>query len=275
MAKLIIGCGYLGKRVAELWHKQGQHVLATTRSPEHAAAFRLQGWEPIVCDVLDRASLQALPRAETVLYCVGFDRTAAASMREVYVDGLRNVLEVMPPPGRFIHVSSTSVYAQCEGEEVDENSPTEPEGESGRIVLEAESLVHAKMPQAVILRFAGIYGPGRWMRRRSIESGEPIDADPDRWLNLIHVADGASAVLAAEALAQPGAVYNVSDGHPVRLRDFYTTMAERLQAPAPRFAEPVRSVESSQPANRRISNGKMIRELRVDLAFPSYREALD
>ncbi len=31
MDKLIIGCGYLGKRVAALWHAQGQRVFATTR----------------------------------------------------------------------------------------------------------------------------------------------------------------------------------------------------------------------------------------------------
>lgn len=275
MTKLIIGCGYLGKRVAALWHEQGHRVLATTRSQEHAAAFRRQGWEPIVCDVLDRESLRALPHADTVLYCVGFDRTAGVPMRKVYVDGLRNALDALPSPGRFIHVSSTGVYAQCDGEEVDETSPTQPDSESGKIVLEAEQLLHARMPEAVILRFSGIYGPGRWMRQRSIESGEVIDTDPDRWLNLIHVADGASAILAAETLAQPGAVYNISDGHPAKLRDFYHLMAERLHAPAPRFAEPSRADEAGRRVDRRISNGKMMRELQVQLAYPSYREGLN
>ena len=75
---------------------------------------------------IDPASLTQLPAVETVVHCVGFDRSAGKPMRAVYVDGLRNVLSRLPTPRRFLHVSSTSVYGQTDGSVVKEASPTEP-----------------------------------------------------------------------------------------------------------------------------------------------------
>ena len=222
---LIIGCGYLGKRVAALWLAQNRRVYATTRKS-------ITGPEPVVCDVLDPTSLRALPAVDTVLYAIGFDRSAGASMRTVYVDGLANVLANLPTPRRFIYVSSSSVYGQADGGWIDETAPTEPNEDSGRIVLEAETLLRTKLPAAILLRFAGIYGPGRLLRRQTIERGEPIVGDADKWLNLIHVDDGARVILAAEEHAEPGQVYNVCDDHPVRRRWFYATLARVLHAPS-------------------------------------------
>jgi nucleoside-diphosphate-sugar epimerase len=270
MDRLIVGCGYLGRRVAALWLGQGCRVAATTRSAERAAEFRREGIEPVVCDVLDPDSLSGLPRASAVVYCVGLDRAAGRSMREVYVQGLANVLDRLPPPGKFLYVSSTSVYGQGEGEWVEESATPAPREESGQIVLDAEGLLRGRLPGAVVLRFAGIYGPGRLLRRRqAIEAGEPIAGDPDKWLNLIHVEDGAAAVLAADERAPAGAVYNVSDGHPVRRRDFYARLSELLNAPPPRF------VPAPERGNRRIDSRKMREELGVRLKYPSYVEGLE
>src|SRR5439155_10779702 len=109
------------------------------------------------------------------------------SMREVYVGGLGHVLDTLPTPGRFVYVSSTGVYGQTDGTWVDERSETVPTEESGRVVLEAERLLRSKLPAAVVLRFAGIYGPGRLLRRQLLVAGEPLVGDAEKWLNLIHV----------------------------------------------------------------------------------------
>jgi nucleoside-diphosphate-sugar epimerase len=80
-------------------------------------------------------------------------------------------------------------------------------------------------------------------------------------------------VLAAEARAKPGSIYNVSDGHPVRRVDFYARMAEVLGAPPPRFVPP--SPDAMPPhesADRRVSNRRMLEELKVELQFPCYEE---
>jgi len=268
---MIIGCGYLGRRVATLWHAQGRQVFAVTRRPSSESRAT-----PLVCDVLDPSSLRNLPAVDTVLYAIGFDRTSGASMRAVYVDGLANVLAHLPAPKRFIYISSSSVYGQTDGGWVDETSQTVPMEESGRIVLDAERALRARLPEAIVLRFAGIYGPGRLLRRASIEKGEPIVGDADRWLNLIHVEDGAAAILAAEANGEPGATYNVCDDHPVRRRYFYATLARRLGAPEPVFMAPPpgQPIPPHELTHRRINNRRMKAGLHVRLRYPDYDQGL-
>lgn len=272
---LIVGCGYLGRRAAEAWQTQGRQVLAVTRSAARADEFRTVGLEPVVADVTEPNSL-LLPSVQTVLYAVGLDRTSGKSMRDVYVRGLENVLAALPRPERFVYVSSTSVYGQTEEEEVDETSATEPLEESGQIVLEAEAVLRQRLPEAIVLRFTGIYGPGRLLRRQTLLAGEPIVGDADKWLNLIHVEDGVAAVLAAAELGRPGAIYNVSDGQPVRRRDFYRHLAQLLGAPEPWFVAPPPGtpLPPHERANRRVSNARFRDELKVTLRYPDYTTGL-
>jgi nucleoside-diphosphate-sugar epimerase len=261
---LILGCGYLGRVVARRWLAGGHRVIALTRS--RANELRSLGIEPAVGDVTD-PSLR-LPAADVVLSAVGMDRSAGKSMREVYIGGLTNVLNVLPDVRRFVYVSSTSVYGQADGGWVNESSPTEPVEESGRVVLECERVLRERRPDAIVLRFAGIYGPGRVIRRGAVENGEPLAADPGGWLNLIHVEDGASAVVAAADRGESGATYNVADDHPVTRREFYTELAALLGASAPRFAP------AAERTNRQIANGRMRSEFGVELRFPDFRAGL-
>jgi nucleoside-diphosphate-sugar epimerase len=262
--------------VASRWRAQGDRVFATTRRPGRAAELARRGLQPVIADVLGPETLRSLPPADAVLYCVGLGRSAGVPMRTVYVDGLAHVLAALQGPGRFVYVSSTGVYGQTAGEEVDETAATEPADESGRVVLEAERLLRGRRPDAVVLRFAGISGPGRLMRAQSLRAGEPLAGDPDKWLNLIHVEDGVAAVAAAANAATPGAVYNVSDDCPVRRREFFTRLAEVLGAPAPRFLPPDPGAPSPphERANRRIVNRRLREELGLRLQFPSYAEGL-
>jgi len=265
---LIVGCGYLGRRVAARWVAAGRRVAALTRG--NAAALAALGVEPVVGDVLDPDSLRDLPAAATVLYAVGMDRGQGRSMREVYVDGLAHVLGTIPPPARFIYVSSTGVYGQTDGGPIDEASPTEPTEESGKIVLDAERLLRVKVPGAIVLRFAGIYGPDRLLRKQPLLKGETLVGDAEKWLNLIHVEDGAAAVLAAEARGVADETYLVADDEPVRRRDFYTRLAELLGAPPARFEQR----PETGAANRRVLNRKARERLGWVPRFSSYREGL-
>jgi nucleoside-diphosphate-sugar epimerase len=263
---LIFGCGYLGTAVAHVWLAGGKRVAALTRS--RAEELRALGIDPIVGDVTEPASFR-LPAADMVLYAIGLDRSARKSMREVYVGGLANVLDALPAPRRFIYVSSTSVYGQTGGEWVDEDSPTNPAGENGRIVLECDRLLRERLPDAIILRFAGIYGPGRLIKRAAVERGEPLATDPEKTINLIHVEDGARAVVAAAERARPGATYNVADGHPVTRRELYVELASLLGAPPPRFEPRV-----ADRTDRRIGNRRLRSELGLDFLYPDYRAGL-
>lgn len=280
MAKLIVGCGYLGERVAQLWQAAGEQVVAMTRSQQRAAEWRQRGWSPLVADVTVPASLNDLPPVETMLYAVGYDRQATASMREVYVEGLRNVLDALPSAiGRIIYIGSTSVYSQVDGSWVDELSPCEPLTENGRACLEAEETLigHRLGARSIRLRLAGIYGPGRIPRRAALAAGEVIRAASEGYLNLIHVDDAAQIVLAAEnARAPTPGLFTVSDGHPVQRRDYYRCLAQLVNGPEPTFGEPDPDAPVSQRAqsNKRVANARMLEMLQVELKYPSYRQGL-
>jgi nucleoside-diphosphate-sugar epimerase len=272
VAKLVIGCGYLGSRVAALWRAGGHRVRALTRG--RAEQLRGLGIEPVVGDVREPLDLLALGPAETVLYAVAPDRRGGGSAEDVWLGGLGNLVAAVhdwPATPRLIFISSSGVYGQTGGEEVDEGAPTCPADESGRVLERAERwLLREGYPAAVVLRFAGIYGPGRLIRSQLLLKGESVPADPDGWLNLIHVEDGSAAVVAADERGRPGETINVADGSPVRRRDFYARLAELLGAPPPRFVPPA----APDRVNRRLSNRRMIDRLGVVLRYPTYDEGL-
>lgn len=279
MAKLIFGCGYLGLRVARLWRDVGEEVYAVTRSVVRASQLAAEGLRPIVADVRDASSLGELPRAATVLYAIGYDRAAGGTMREVYVGGLQSVLAALPPATeKFLYVSSTGVYAQNDGGWIDETSPCEPTREGGRACLEAEQLLAADPvgQRAIVLRMAGIYGPGRIPNLDALRRGEPIAVPPDGYLNLIHVDDAAAVVLAAERQALAPRLYLVSDGQPVLRREYYQELARLAGAPAPRFVLPSAQapVAARALSDKRVCNERLLRELQVEIRYQSYREGL-
>jgi nucleoside-diphosphate-sugar epimerase len=246
----------------------GKRVIALTRG--NAAALRAEGIEPVTGDVLDPHSLANVPAAGTVLFAVGWDRSSGRGMREVYVTGLSNLLTTLPHAARFIYASSTGVYGQTGGEWVDEASATEPREESGKIVLEAERLLRDQRPDALVLRFAGMYGPNRLLRQKQVTAGEPLVGDADRWLNLIHIDDAATAVVQASTHGKPGETYVIADDEPVTRRDYYNLVAELLGAPAAKYEH---KPEEGQP-NRRVRNGKAKDLLSWRLRYPSFRDGL-
>ena len=260
MPALVIGCGYLGERVACEWLRSHDDVWALTRSTVNAERLASIGLRPVVGDVLDSDSLRKLPRAETVLYAVGFDRTGSASKRSVYVDGLSNVLQqVRASCERFLYVSSTSVYGQDSGELVDESSPTTPTEENGRICCDAEAVVRQLKEDAIILRLAGIYGPGRLLARvEQLRRGERLAGNPEAWLNLIHVDDAARTVLAAETRGVLGATYLVCDDQPLHRREYYAALTEKVSAPRPQFEELAADAPERRRLNKRCVNRRVV-----------------
>jgi nucleoside-diphosphate-sugar epimerase len=268
MRALIVGCGYLGRRVAAIWRAAGVEVTALTRSHENATALSQQGIDPVVGDVLLPQTLQTLPAADVGLYAVGYDRQSAASKHDVYVRGVTSVLEeIGPRVAQLIYISSTSVYGQDAGEWIDETSETHPATEDGRIVLAAEDVVREACPGTVsVLRLSGIYGPGRLLRRvESVRKGEPIAANPDGFLNLIHVEDAAQIVAHLARREGAQSTYLVTDDQPVRRREYYGLLAQLIGA-----AEPVFDFDGKGSGlNKRCSNARLKAELGNLLRFPT------
>ncbi len=282
MTKLIFGCGYLGSRVARQWRDAGEEVAVVTRSAEKSRQLCGEGFRALVADVTLPETLAELPAAETVLMAVGFDRAAGGSIHDVYVDGMRNVLAALPEDtGRLIYISTTGVYGRADGDWVDEHSPTAPHREGGQASLEAEHRLaeHSLAAHAIVLRMAGLYGPGRIPYQEKLRANQPLAVPSEGWLNLIHVDDAARVVVAAgqwEAETDGPHCFCVSDGTPVVRGDYYRAVAQQIGAPGPRFALPdARSPAAARAAaNRRISNRKLLQTLPIQLLYPSYREGL-
>ncbi len=284
MRKLIIGCGYLGRRVAEAWLQEGCHVVAVTASPQRAERFRTLGVEPVLGDVTVPESLSALPRADTVLYAVAYDRSAGKSRREVRIAGLENVLsEIASRSERFLYISSTSVYGRIDGGWVDESTECKPTGSNGRVSLEAEQVVWRFFPPAAatharganVLRLAGLYGPGRLRQRvESLMAGQALAKNPNAYLNLIHVDDAARAVIACEERGRAGLTYLVCDDRPISQREYYETLASLVGAPKPTFGRLPGHESRRKGLNKRCRNRKLCEELGLELAYPTIATGL-
>jgi len=268
--RLVVGCGYLGRRVAQSWRDAGDQVYAATRGAR-ADTLAQAGLSPLTMDVTRLSASIALPAVDTVVFAVGRDRTAASSMFDIHVTGLRAVLDGLPSAtGRVIYVSSTGVYGQDSGDWVDEESECEPAREGGQACLAGERLLfaHARGRNAIVLRLAGLYGPARVPHRADIAAGRVIAGVPAGYMNLIHVDDAARAVAAAAALGPVvNRTYVVSDGRPPTRGEYVALLAARLEVAPPRF-------DGGSGLGKRVRNARAVGELGLRLEYPSYREGL-
>ena len=282
MTKLVFGCGYLGERVAKRWRDDAQDVAVVTRNAERVREFTERGYAVTNADITRPDTLQDLPVAETVLFAVGFDRSDGQSIEQVYAGGMRNVLAALSTGvRRVIYISTTGVYGPGDGEWVDEQTPPDPRREGGRASLAAEEVLaaHPLGKNAVVLRLAGIYGPGRIPFIDKLRSDEPIVAPSSGHLNLIHVDDAATAVVAAERIntfENGPRVYCVSDGRPVERGEFYREVARQIGVQPPTFIPPdagsPRAIRAQ--SDRRVRNTRMLNELGVKLKYDNYRAGL-
>ena len=278
---LIFGYGYLGRRVGQLWVQKGLNVHATTRGEDQAKieTMRADGVKPIICDVTHLGS-NVLPMVDTALWCVGYDRGDVNSMEDIYEEGLKQVLNALPTPKRFLYVSSTGVYGDAGGEWVDEHSAVEPTDHSAQVCLDAEKIldgfVQEKAPHmtAIILRLAGIYGPGRLMGERLLKEGDAIPGEPEKSLNLIHVDDAVRIVETVRCAPNASPLYCVSDGLPPTRREFYTYLADLLGTGPPTF-DP--EAARRHRGDRKVSNGKLQSDFQMkpeNWLHPNYKVGL-
>lgn len=207
---------------------------------------------------------------ELLVHCASSGGGDANAYRAVYRDGLANVLAAFSP-GRVIFTGSTSVYDQQDGGWVDENSPTDPTRETGKILLEAESI--ALEAGGCVARLGGIYGPGRSMFLKKIQEGTAVLEDGGRrHVNLIHRDDAARSLLRLADPSVPGGIYNVVDDSPATQRVLYGWIADYFNRSLPP-AGPVDPNRRRGLNDKQVSNKKM-RQLGWNPAFPSFKEAL-
>ncbi|MCA1805438.1 MAG: SDR family oxidoreductase [Xanthomonadaceae bacterium] len=281
-AVLILGCGDVGRRVARACQAAGAPVTGLVRSPQSAVQLRDLGIEALEAD-LDRP-LPPLPSAGTELYY--FAPPPTSGDRDPRMAAVLAALERDGLPRRIVYISTSAVYGDCGGAWIDEDAPLRPDTRRGLRRLDAERQLKAWSERTgipvVILRVPGIYGPGRLPLER-LRKGLPLlREDQCPYTNRIHADDLAAICLAAMVRGVSGTAYNVSDGHPSNMVDYFNRIADRAGLPRPPTLDREEAEQQLTPGmlgymqeSKRLRNERMLNELGISLQYPDLEAGLD
>ena len=290
-AALIVGCGYLGKRLAAALVAKRRTVYATTRDQAKTPALASLGVRPMILTVtqpVTYASLTPALQASSldVYYMVPPGRAAGSpTPRQVVLGGIAHMVKALRQANvrRAVLVSSSAVYDRADGARVDADTQPQANSERAELLLKGEGLWLDAGTDYTVLRLAGLYGPGRVVGIQAVRDGAPLVGNPDAMLNLIHADDAVSLLLAMSDAPAPGRVELGSDGRPVPRIEYYRYLAQKLGVPAPepmddltaaaRFGlNPQRLARSS---NKALDNTATRRRTGWTPAYPDYRAGLD
>jgi nucleoside-diphosphate-sugar epimerase len=269
---VIAGCGDVGGRLARQLQQAGWDVTGIRRN----LARLPQGVPGLQADFSQGPSPEGWAQLapDYLVYAVAADQHDEAGYRRAYLDGLANVMswlnEHNQVPRRLIFVSSSSVYGQAQGEWVDESSPTEPSGYSGKVMLEAEALAGSSQVPATVVRLTGIYGPGRERLINQARQGYFAEQQPPQYGNRIHADDAAGLIahlLKAEwqGAALAGCYLGVDDA-PAPLHEVLAWLRTQLKVTTLPQPAPLRRTGSKRCSNARARGTGWVPH------YPSFRE---
>ena len=269
---MIAGCGDVGSRLARSLEPSGWTLYGLRRDVAQLPA----GVLPVAGDLQQPACPPAWPQEQLdyLVYCVAASQHDEAGYRSAYVEGLRHVLAWLAEhgqrPQRLLFVSSSGVYAQADGDWVDEQSPAEASSYSGRVMREAEQLALDSGLPATLVRLTGIYGPGRQWLLNQVRQGCRVASEPPLYGNRIHADDAAGLLaflLQADAAGTPLAdCYLGVDDAPAPLHEVVGWLREQLGVSHWAEQSSVRRAGSKRCSNARA------RALGWVPQYPSYRE---
>ena len=266
---LIAGCGYVGQATADLFHRAGWEVEGWRKS----SAGTSKPYPIHAIDITDAKQVHARDgNFDVIIHCASTRGGDVDLYRRVYFNGARNLLETFAI-STMLFTSSTSVYAQTDGERVTEESAAEPRHQTGQILRETEELILAH--GGVVARLAGIYGPGRSALLSKFLAGNAgVDSENDRFINEVH-RDDIAAALFLLLDRQPAAkqIYNVVDDQPIRQSECYRWLAKKLSRSLPPVGKsPARGKRGE--SSKRVSNAKL-RDLDWTPRYPTFAEAME
>lgn len=278
-----MGCGDIGVRVAARLAGRSR-VFGLARSPERAGQLRARGIVPVAGDLDRPASLTRL--AGLAHAVVHLAPPAAEGRRDRRT---AHLIAALARPGmlpqRLVYISTTGVYGDCGGEEVDETRPRRPRTDRAARRVDAEERLRAwgaRSGVAVsILRVPGIYAADRLPLAR-LRAGTPALApQDDGYTNHIHADDLAAIVVAALARGRPQRAYNTADESALTMGEYFDRVADRFGLPRPPRIRRAEAAGRIPPAllsfmeeSRRVRSRRVARELRVRLAYPTVDAAL-
>lgn len=269
MRVLIIGSGYVGTLLAaQLRQLPDCQVWTLRRNPPAGHDHDLAG------DITHAARFTLPPNLTHVVFCAGLKGASEEEYKRLFIDGVANVLTALQehPLERFIFTSTTGVYAEEDGNWVDETHPVQARRISTAYYIEAEQAVLNIKCTSVIARLSGIYGPGRTrmitaaLQERS--AAEPTQIRP-HYVNHIHRHDAAAALAHLLTINNPTLIYNVTDTLPVEREILLAWIANHSTSHEP--TQPLHPIRRSGSGNKRVS-GRRLLESGFKHCYPTYRE---
>lgn len=263
---LFLGFGDIARRTAA---RLPEHRCIGVARSARKAPEGVEFWQGAADSLVVQERLRQQRFDAVVITLTPAEFTAAAYERG-YVEMLRNLLPIWQgnPPGLILLVSSSSVYHQGEGEWVDESSSTEPEHFSGQSLLRAEALLRECGLLSCVVRFAGIYGPGRDFLVRQVRAGKGGSND---FTNRIHADDCAGILVhllrrhwRGEPLAP---LYLGCDSNPAAGLEVRYWLARRIGIDSDTLVPSA----STRGGNKRCCNRRLLAS-GYKLLYPSYRE---
>ncbi len=252
-----------------------------TGSKESAEALAGRPFPVRAVDLTKQAEVaRGVGNFDAVIQSASSRGGGADAYRKIYLESAQH-LRAAFPDALHLFTSSTSVYAQSDGEWVTEASPAEPESETGQILRATEKIVIEG--GGIVTRLAGIYGPGRSaLLRRFLEGTAVLDPQADRFVNQIHRDDVAAGLvlLVQKYFRAPAPValgneriFNVADNHPITVRQCYEWLARRLKRPLPP-AQPAVEKRRRGNSNKRVSSARL-HALGWTPRYPTFESAMD
>ena len=280
----ISGCGDIGARVAAIWQGKGAQISALACNKDSETRLKTLNITPVKGDLDDGDSLQGLTLANTVLY--HFAPPPSTGSTDPRLMALLKAVQLSKGlPSKIVLISTSAVYGDCQGQWIDENAKVDPSTDRGKRRHHAEHTLinwclQTNIPY-VILRVPGIYGPNRLPIER-IKSGAPILKESQSpFTNRIHADDLAAICVAAAENAPANSLYNVTDGHPGTMSQYFKDIAVACHLPQPPEIDMAEAQKVMSPGmlsylkeSRRIKNDKLIRELNITLSYPTLEVGL-
>ncbi|MGN7741561.1 SDR family oxidoreductase [Pseudomonas sp. 22526] len=269
---LIAGCGDVGSRLAKQLLAESWQVYGLRRRVSQLP----EGVIGVTGDLFSEQCPAAWPTTplDYLVYSAAATEHDEAGYRAAYVEGLTHVLGWLKQngqlPKRLLFVSSSSVYGQKDGEWIDETSPAQADGYSGRLMLEAEQVALQSGIPASLVRLTGIYGPGREWLLSQVRQGYRVAIDPPLYGNRIH-ADDAAGLLAFLLQADRRGVlledcYIGVDDAPAPLAEVVDWLREYLGV-----TEWAENSSVRRSGSKRCSNARA-KALGWEPRYPSFRE---
>ena len=280
---LIVGCGDIGQRVAALLPAGEYDVTGIVRSEASRERLAKTGVRAVCLD-LDRpgSGISLGSRTADIYY---FAPPPPAGLQDLRMMAFLGLLQGAMPVRRIVYISTSAVYGDCKGAWITETQPLNPATPRGHRRQDAEQQLlawcRARATRWTILRVPGIYGPGKLPLKRLREGTPVLCEDASPYTNRIHADDLASICIAAMHGAISNTVYNVSDGHPSNMTDYFFRVADAAGLPRPPVVTREEAPAVLSPGmlsflqdSRRMDNSKLLGELGVELQYPDLEAGL-